>query len=129
MSEPRRVLIVEDNALNQKLLVRFLRARGFELQTAATTAEAEASLRRAPAALILMDVSLPGEDGLSFVRRLRQGAILGCEQVPVVAITAHALITDREAALAAGCQGHLTKPVDLRQVEAVVREHLAREVR
>lgn len=121
------VLIVEDNALNQKLLARFLSSRGFPVLLAGSTAEAEAILRREGPRLILMDVSLPGEDGLSFVRRLRAGAVPGSAAVPVVAITAHALAADREHALDSGCQDHLTKPVDLRQVEAVVRAFVTPE--
>lgn len=105
------VLVVEDNPLNRKLLVRLLEAKGYRVAQAASTREAEARLGAGePPALVLMDVSLPGEDGLALVRRMRAGAHA---RVPVIAVTAHAMPGDRERALAAGCEDYVTKPVEL----------------
>ena len=108
MSE--EILLVEDNPLNRKLVVRVLANRGYRLAEAEDAPGAEAWLSGNAPALILMDVSLPGEDGLSFVRRLRAR---GGRRIPIVAVTAHAMAGDRDRALEAGCDAYLPKPVDL----------------
>jgi CheY-like chemotaxis protein len=111
-----RLLIVEDNPLNQKLLARYLAALGYEVLVAASTAEADLLVAQAPPALVLLDVSLPGEDGLTWLRRRRASG----DTWPAVAVTAHALIGDRETALAAGCIGYLAKPISLKALRAMV---------
>lgn len=105
------LLLVEDNPLNQKLLVRFFEGKGYAVEVAGCTQEAEAWLVTGNPSLVLMDVSLPGEDGLTFVRRMREGGGL---QMPVVAVTAHAMSGDCDRALEAGCAAYLAKPLDLK---------------
>ncbi len=121
----RRVLVVEDNAMNQKLVSRFLEAKGFVTFLSGSTAEAEQWLASQRADLILMDVSLPGEDGLSLVRRLRASA---SPRVPIIAVTAHAMPGDRELALGAGCDDYLAKPIELSELLALMLRHLPRVV-
>jgi len=111
-----RILVIEDNALNQKLLVRFLSALGYEIAVAATTSEADAVVDAEAPTLVLLDFSLPGEDGLTWLRRRRARGDIW----PAVAVTAHALRGDREAALAAGCDGYLAKPIALDELQALV---------
>lgn len=115
-----RLLVVEDNALNQKLLVRFLGSLGHAVSVAADTSEADRALLAGAFDLVLLDVSLPGEDGLTWLRRQRAAGA----RWPAVAVTAHALTGDREAALAAGCEDYLAKPIGLRELQAVVERHL-----
>ena len=112
----RRLLVVEDNALNQKLLARFLSSLGYEVLVAGSTEEADRLLVGDPPALVLLDVSLPGEDGLTWLRRRRAGG----DTWPAMAVTAHALPGDREAALAAGCIDYLAKPIGLKALRAAV---------
>jgi len=119
MSGP--VLVLEDNLTNQKLLVKYLTAKGYRVVSASTTKEADVLFGAEKPALVLVDVSLPGEDGLSWVRRIREGGEL---TVPMVAITAHALPADRERALAAGCADCLTKPLELKTLLRVVEQCL-----
>jgi two-component system cell cycle response regulator DivK len=113
------ILLVEDNRLNRKLVSLFLQARGFAVSSVETVGEAERWLEGHRAALVLLDVALPGEDGLTLVRRLRARESL---RTPVVALTAHAMPGDRERALAAGCDAYLSKPVHLGRLLSTVRE-------
>jgi two-component system cell cycle response regulator DivK len=107
----KKILLIEDNELNRDMLSRRLRKRGYEVVTAVdgetgiTMAKAEAP------ALILMDLSLPGIDGLEATRRLK--AAPETRHIPVVALTAHTMATDRDKALAAGCDDFDTKPIEL----------------
>jgi two-component system, cell cycle response regulator DivK len=116
----KHVLVIEDNAENQKLLVRYLTAKGYRVLAAFNTLEADATMGSDKPGLVLVDVSLPGEDGLSWVRRTRASG----EALPMIALTAHALPVDRERALGAGCQEFLTKPIDLKQLLALTQKYL-----
>lgn len=115
------VLVLEDNAINQKLVVRFLGAKGYRVIGASSTEEADAVLKTETPGLILVDVSLPGEDGLSWVRRIRRGE---GPRIPTVAVTAHALPQDRDRALAAGCEDFITKPIDLKMLLRLTEKYL-----
>ena len=119
------LLLLEDNPLNQKLLVRFFGRKGFEVQVADCTSAAEALLATLQPVLVLVDVSLPGEDGLSFVRRMRADGRL---PMPVVAVTAHAMSGDCDRALEAGCDAYLSKPLDLPLLADTVGALLAAKV-
>ncbi|MGE0594337.1 MAG: response regulator [Vicinamibacterales bacterium] len=106
-----RVLLVEDNEMNRDMLSRRLGRRGFDVLSVETAREGLAAARSARPDLILMDLSLPEMDGLEATRRLKaEPATCG---IPVIALTAHALLDDRDRALAAGCADYDTKPVDL----------------
>ena len=116
-----RVLIVEDNDKNMKLLRDVLRASGLETLEATTAEDGiELALAYAPS-LILMDVQLPGIDGVEALARLRSDE--RAASIPVVALTAQAMHGDRERFLGAGFDGYLSKPVDLAQLISVVRTH------
>jgi CheY-like chemotaxis protein len=116
---PPDLLLVEDNPLNQKLVTCFLTGKGYAVAVAGSTQEAERWLEGRVAALILLDVSLPGEDGLTFVRRLRLRPGFA---TPVLALTAHAMPGDRDLALGAGCDAYLSKPLDLAVLLQTVRD-------
>src|SRR3979409_2334224 len=105
-----RILLVEDNPANQLLAETVLEREGFLVDIAGSAAEAVRLIGAHLPDLILMDISLPGQDGLSLTRDLKSDP--ATSRVPVVALTAHAMVGDREAALAAGCSGHITKPID-----------------
>lgn len=117
-----RILIVEDNPANQLLAETVLEQEGFVVEVAGSAAEAVRHITTNKPDLILMDISLPGQDGLSLTRDLKSDPITSC--IPVVALTAHAMIGDREAALAAGCTGHITKPIDVDKFGDEVRAFL-----
>jgi len=123
MTEPRRnILVVEDNEANQMLARAVLELEGYAVEVAGSAAEAFDVLGARQPDLILMDVQLPGEDGLSATRRLK--ADPATAPIPVVALTAHAMTGDRDLALSAGCAGYIAKPIDTRTFGAQVRQFL-----
>jgi len=106
-----RLLLVEDNEMNRDMLSRRLQKRGYEVLLAVDGEEGVAKAQSEAPALILMDMSLPGIDGWEATRRIKADA--KTKDIPVIALTAHALVSDRESALAAGCDDFDTKPVEL----------------
>ncbi len=107
-----RVLLVEDNELNRDMLTRRLARRGHQVAHAADGRQAlDAAAGDGGIELILMDMSLPEIDGWEVTRRLQ--ADPATRDIPIIALTAHAMQGDRERALAAGCDEYETKPVDL----------------
>ena len=105
-----RILLIEDNELNRDMLLRRLARRGFQV-TAAENGQQGLSAASADAPdLILMDMSLPGLDGWELTRRLK--ADVATKHIPIIALTAHAMLGDREVALQAGCNDYDTKPVN-----------------
>lgn len=109
-----RVLLVEDNEANADMLSRRLTRQGFEVRLATDGLQAvEQALRERPD-LILMDISLPKIDGWEATRRLKADAATA--GVPIVALTAHAMVADRRKCLDAGCDEFETKPIDLKRL-------------
>lgn len=124
MSGSGMILIVEDNEANQMLARAVLELEGYRVALAGSGAETMDQLAAEAPDLILMDVQLPGEDGLSLTRRLK--ADPRTSGIPIVALTAHAMHGDRELALAAGCAGYIAKPIDTHTFGHEVRRFLAR---
>ena len=116
------ILLVEDNEANQMLARAVLELEGFVVRVAGSAEEARVQLRAARPSLILMDVQLPGEDGLSLTRALK--ADPATESIPVVALTAHAMSGDRSLAIHAGCKGYIAKPIDTRTFGREVRRYV-----
>ena len=109
-----RILLVEDNELNRDMLSRRLSRRGY-LVVEATDGEAALALAASERPdLILMDMSLPGLDGWEATRRLK--AAPATRPIPVIALTAHAMVADRERSLEAGCDDFDTKPVEIERL-------------
>jgi two-component system, cell cycle response regulator DivK len=106
-----RILLVEDNEMNRDMLSRRLVRRGYEVTLAVDGEQGVAMASSEVPALILMDMSLPGLDGWEATRRIK--AAPETRNIPIIALTAHAMAGDREKALAAGCDDFDTKPVDL----------------
>jgi len=106
-----KILLVEDNELNRDMLSRRLSRRGYQVEVAVSGAQGIEMARSLAPDLILMDVGLPGIDGLEATRRLK--AEPGTRAIPIVALTANAMAGDQEEALAAGCDEYDTKPVDI----------------
>jgi CheY-like chemotaxis protein len=119
---PESILIVDDNPDNVDLARIVLAAEGWEVRTAEDAAQALEALKTYHPDLILMDVQLPGMDGLALTRRLR--AEPACEDISIVALTAYAMRADEEKARAAGCDGYISKPIDTRTFGERVRGYL-----
>ena len=108
------VLLVEDNEMNRDMLSRRLAKKGFAVEIAEDGEQAVAMAGGVHPDIVLMDMSLPKMDGLEATRRIK--ADLALQRIPVIVLTANATVTDRENALAAGCNDFETKPVNLPQL-------------
>lgn len=126
MTPPARplVLIVDDNPPSLRLMRHVLAAGPFELATADDASTALALIAARRPALILMDVQLPGVDGLTLTRQLK--ADPATRDIVVIAVTASAMVGDDARALAAGCDGYVAKPIDTRAMPSLVEAWLAR---
>ena len=122
MSEESWILLVEDNEANRMLACAVLERDGLKVKWAGTAYEARKLLSEGRPSLILMDIQLPGMDGLSFTRLLKADA--ATSSIPVVAFTAHAMEADRELAIAAGCDGYIFKPIDVRTFSHLVSGYM-----
>ncbi len=116
-----RILVVEDNEMNMKLFRDVLIATGYRTLEATTGAEAVELAAEHRPDLVLMDIQLPDVDGVHALRRLR--ASRRTAGIPVLAVTAQAMHGDRERFLAAGFDGYVSKPVNVRELIGTVREH------
>ena len=117
-----RILVVEDNHVNQKVVVAVLRKRGFTLELANDGREALAKLENGEFDLVLMDVQMPVLDGLEATRLIRQNE--RWRSLPIIAMTAHAMNGDRERCLEAGMSGYISKPVHPSHLLQTIDEHL-----
>ncbi len=116
------VLVAEDHEDSRLLFRIFLEMKGCRVVEVADGLEAVTAVERERPDLVLMDVGLPGLDGLSATRRLRAQESL--RALPVVIISGHAAAADRDEAVAAGCSEFLTKPLELKQLNEVLERHL-----
>jgi two-component system cell cycle response regulator DivK len=117
------VLVVDDNPQNLKLVRVLLGREGYQVATAADGEEALTVLESFRPRLILMDLQLPGLDGLSLTRRLK--ADPATAGIIIIALTAYAMKGDREKALEAGCDDYVTKPIDVEDLCLTIERHLA----
>jgi CheY-like chemotaxis protein len=116
------ILVIEDNEVNQLLTASVLEREGFAVEVASSATQATERLRVNKPELILMDIQLPGMDGLALTRLLKADPATAA--ITIVALTAHAMTGDREQTLAAGCAGYISKPIDTRTFGSQVREFL-----
>jgi CheY-like chemotaxis protein len=114
----RNVLIVDDNPMNMKLVRVLLTGEGYEVRTAADALEALDILKEWRPLLILMDIQLPGIDGLELTRRLKADS--ATDQIIIIGLTAYAMKGDEERILAAGCDAYIAKPIDTRTLPRVI---------
>src|ERR1700694_5081538 len=114
--EPRQstILIVDDNVTNLKLVSDVLEFEGHHIITAHDAEEAQLVIERTVPDLILMDIALPGMDGLTLTRKLKADPRF--EDIPIIALTASAMKGDDRKALEAGCTSYITKPIDTRRL-------------
>ena len=118
-----RVLVVEDNDMNMQLVEYLLEEGGYQIVKAASGEDALSIAREGPPVdLILMDIHLPGIDGLSVVREMKAEA--QTKGVPILALTAHAMRGDRDRFLEAGCDGYISKPIDVKTFLTSIRQYL-----
>jgi len=124
MKDRGPILIVDDNASNLKLARVTLELAGFEIAVAADAEQARAAVRALRPRLILMDIQLPGTDGLTLTRELKADA--STAGIRIVALSAYAMKGDEQKARAAGCDGYISKPIDTRALPGQVEGYLSR---
>jgi CheY-like chemotaxis protein len=119
----KKVLVIEDNELNMKLVRSLLKLGEFEVAEAETAEKGIQLARDCHPDLMLMDIQLPGMDGLEATRKIKKdGSLNG---IPIVALTSYAMQGDEEKALAAGCVGYITKPIDTKVFLKTIKKYLA----
>jgi two-component system cell cycle response regulator DivK len=116
------ILVVDDNIANLKLARVLLTKEGYEVQPAVDAEDALKIMKTFKPRLILMDIQLPGMDGLELTRRLKAAG--DTKDIVIVALTAYAMKGDEEKALAAGCDGYITKPIDTQALPELILKYL-----
>lgn len=124
MTQSATILVVDDNPTNLKLAAGVLECEGYCVWRASDADEAQQVLQRGRPDLILMDIQMPGMDGLTLTRQLK--ADPASRGIRIVAVTAFAMKGDDEKAREAGCDGYITKPIDTRKLPLQVAEILQR---
>ena len=119
---PKRILVIEDQELNRKVVRIVLQSKGYTVMEATDAVEAIASLEKAIPQLILMDIALPGQSGEDLTRQIK--ANLAWVHIPIIALTAAAMSGDRERILKAGCDDYLSKPIDIKVLVERVETHI-----
>jgi CheY-like chemotaxis protein len=122
----RKILVVEDNDMNMQLVEFLLEEGGYAIVKATSGEEALALTQNgggdAPPDLILMDIHLPGMDGLSVVRAMKSDA--RTSRIPILALTAHAMRGDKDRFLEAGCDGYISKPIDVKTFLSSIERYI-----
>jgi len=124
MAGQRTVLVVEDNDMNMQLVEYLLEEGGYEI-VKATSGEEALALTRSESQrpdLILMDIHLPGMDGLSVVREMKSDQ--RTNRIPILALTAHAMRGDKDRFLEAGCDGYISKPIDVKTFLTSIEQYI-----
>ena len=117
-----KILVVEDNQDNREMVVKVLKFNGYEVIEAVDGEEGIEKAKTEAPALILLDIYLPKMDGYEVAKRLKGDK--GLREIPVIALTAHAMKGNREQALAAGCDGYISKPIDIRELPKQIEQFL-----
>ncbi len=119
------ILIVDDNPANMKLVRVLLSGEGYDVHTASDAREALAELRSSRPDLILMDIQLPGMDGLELTHKLKSDPVT--RDIKIVGLTAYAMRGDQERIIAAGCDGYIPKPINTRTLPNSIKGYLKRQ--
>src|ERR1700737_4282328 len=119
-----RILLAEDNAINQTLAVRLLEKRGYSVTVAPDGRAAVEAFQTGGFELVLMDIQMPGMDGFEATVAIREREKLTGAHIPIVAMTAHALVGDQERCLASGMDGYVSKPIRTSELFAVIEKRL-----
>jgi CheY-like chemotaxis protein len=117
------ILVIEDNDLNRELLCDWLAIEGYEVASAVDLQQAFDALHKVPPDAVLLDVQLGDQDGLSVASWIRQQPAL-CH-IPVIAVTAHAMVTEQERIFQSGCNAYVPKPVDFKLLTRQLQQWLA----
>jgi len=118
----KNVMVVEDNEKNRKLMRVVLKSKGYNVIEAATGEEAINTLKKHKPDIILMDIQLPGIDGITLVKQIKADA--NTNDIPIIAVTAYAMKGDEQKILSSGCNGYISKPIDTRELPNIIEQYL-----
>ncbi|MCJ7602660.1 MAG: response regulator [Desulfobulbaceae bacterium] len=120
--EKKKILVVDDNQDSRELVMKILGKKNYHLLEAYDGEDALNKIIAEKPDLVLMDISMPKIDGYEVTRRLK--TMEDYKDITVIALTAHAMKGDREKALAAGCKGYITKPINIREFSEQIKQYL-----
>ncbi len=118
----KNVMVVEDNEKNRKLMRVVLRAKGYNIIEATTGEEALSLLKNQKPDIILMDIQLPGIDGLTLIKQIKASVIT--KDIPIIAVTAYAMKGDEQKILETGCNAYVSKPVNTQELPLIVEKYI-----
>ena len=118
----KNVMVVEDNEKNRKLMRVVLKAKGYNIIEAATGEEALNLLKNQKPDIILMDIQLPGIDGLTLIRQIKASVIT--KDIPIIAVTAYAMKGDEQKILDTGCNAYISKPINTQELPLIVEKYI-----
>jgi two-component system cell cycle response regulator DivK len=119
---PKKILIVDDNQDSRELAVKILKKVGYQMIEAADGEDALEKANTENPDIILMDISIPKIDGYEVTRRLKSQ--VSFKDTPIIALTAHAMKGDKEKAMEAGCEGYISKPIDIHELPNQIKSYL-----
>ena len=119
----RHILVVEDNDLSRELLCDWLESEGYQVTSASTLDQAFDAIKKLPPDAVLLDVQLGDQDGLSMASWMRRQPALS--HIPIIAVTAHAMVTEQERISQAGCNACVPKPIDFKELTKQLQQWLA----
>jgi CheY-like chemotaxis protein len=121
----KNVMVVEDNEKNRKLMRVVLKAKGYNVIEATTGEEALSLLKGNIPDIILMDIQLPGIDGLTLVKQIKADALT--KDIPIIAVTAYAMKGDEQKILETGCNAYVSKPINTQELPLTIEKYIKRD--
>ena len=121
----KNVMVVEDNEKNRKLMRVVLKAKGYNVIEATTGEEALTILKNQKPDIILMDIQLPGIDGLTLVRQIKADPLI--KDIPIIAVTAYAMKGDEQKFMECGCDSYVSKPINTQELPLVVEKYIKKD--
>ena len=118
----KNVMVVEDNEKNRKLMRVILKSKGYNVIEATTGEEAISTLKKQKPDIILMDIQLPGIDGITLAKQIK--ADTNTNDIPIIAVTAFAMKGDEQKILSSGCNGYISKPIDTHELINIMEQYL-----
>src|SRR5574337_1276688 len=121
----KNVMVVEDNEKNRKLMRVVLKAKGYNVIEATTGEEALSLLKGNIPDIILMDIQLPGIDGITLVKQIKADALT--KDIPIIAVTAYAMKGDEQKILETGCNAYVSKPINTQELPLIIEKYIKRD--
>ena len=121
----KNVMVVEDNEKNRKLMRVVLKAKGYNVIEATTGEEALNILKNQKPNIILMDIQLPGIDGLTLIKQIKADTVT--KEIPIIAVTAYAMKGDEQKILDTGCNAYVSKPINTQELPLIIEKYIKKE--